>query len=409
VVNLGGLLQVLLKMAIVTTLATLEMARRLDAYTAGALRVPAAVLVATALLWWFVIRVPPSTSLKGRRLLITGAAHGLGEALAVQAAARGATLVLWDIDGEALAGVGARARDALRATGAPVGDADARAVQCKAVDVADEEAVCRARDEALRAGGEQDTVVSCAAMLHGGVGVAALSGAQLARTLAVNVGGPLALVRHLLHHLSAGLSPQAPGARRTLCFVSSVMGAGLGARGVADYAASKAALSTAVECLRQEVNGDKALRGRLGVHLVSPWLVDTDMFKGAYASERAPWVERAVLRAVPPLRREALAAHILDGLALRHGAHWVTFSPFFVRFAAYLPRLLQAVSLPAYDALLGSVGGAAGMDKWQGSEWNRRQCLPASVVGVPAGGAGAAVAAAAAAAAAAAPKPAATT
>ena len=374
-------------MAIVTTLAVLELARRLDAYTAGMLRVPMAVLAATALAWWFLLRVPPSNSLRGRRVLITGAAHGLGEELALQAASRGATLVLWDIDGEALAGVVARAREALRATGHPVGEADARAVLGKAFDISDEGALCAARDEALRVGMDIDSVISGAAILQGGVRAAALTGAQLARTLAVNLGGPLALLRNLLPHLSAGLA-KAPEARRTLCFVSSLMGTGMGAQGLADYTASKAGLNAAVECLRQEVNAEEALSGRLGVHLVCPWVLDTDMFKGAFTSKRAPLLERCFLRAVPPLRRGAVAAHILDGLAFRHGAHWVTFRPFFMRFAAYLPRLLLAPSVGLYDALMGAIGGARGMELWQGSEWNRRQCSSSSSSsgGVGAGG-----------------------
>ena len=56
------------------------------------------------------------TTLAGKTVLVTGAANGIGRAIASAAAAGGARLILGDLDGEALA----RAARELRAHGAEV-------------------------------------------------------------------------------------------------------------------------------------------------------------------------------------------------------------------------------------------------------------------------------------------------
>ena len=145
------------------------------------------------------------------------------------------------------------------------------------------------------------------------------------------------------------------------------MGA-LGASHLSDYAASKAALHGFADSLRQEVNRD-GLGGKVGVHLVCPWLVgDSDMFKGAFS--RVGWVGALVKRVLPPLKVQAVAAHVLNGLAFSHGSHWVSYLPFFVRFATLIPKVVLAPSLPTYDALFGALGGRDGMQGWSGSRWN---------------------------------------
>jgi len=121
----------------------------------------AAYLVALALFIYFILRptlFTPPTSLAGRRILITGAAHGIGAELAVGAAARGARLVLWDLDGAALRDVAARARDALRGAGVAVSERDSRAVVAAELDVASPEALAAAQGEAakLRGAAERD-------------------------------------------------------------------------------------------------------------------------------------------------------------------------------------------------------------------------------------------------------------
>ncbi|KAA0691392.1 short-chain dehydrogenase [Neorhizobium sp. P12A] len=67
--------------------------------------------------------------LSGKRILVTGAAQGIGLAIAKACAAEGASLFLIDLDGERLATEAA----ALQATGAKVGHAEANIVDAAAV------------------------------------------------------------------------------------------------------------------------------------------------------------------------------------------------------------------------------------------------------------------------------------
>ena len=329
---------------------------------------------------------PPRTSLRGRRILIAGAAHGIGAELAVGAAARGARLVLWDLDGGALRGVAERAREALRGAGVAVSERDTRAVSTAEVDVAAPAALATAAGEALRLGAV-DSVVCCAAVLAG-ADARVLAAEQLGRVLAVNVGGPASLVRLFLPHLEAGVraggggggggeeeeeggvggGAPPPSARGTIVLLSSVMGS-LGAARLADYAASKAALEGFAASLRQEVNRD-GLRGWVGVQVVCPWVAGTGMFEGAFA--RAGCALRALLRAFPPLRPEDVAGVVLEGLAAHHGAHRLSFAPWPMRWIVGALRVLALAHLGLFDWALAVMGGAGGMAQWRGTEHNAR-------------------------------------
>jgi len=331
----------------------------------------ATYLVALALFIYFIIRpslFTPPTSLAGRRILITGAAHGIGAELAVGAAARGARLVLWDLDGAALRDVAARARDALRGAGVAVSERDSRAVVAAELDVASPEALAAAQGEALRLGAV-DSVV-CAAAVLSGADVRSMAPAQWERVLAVNVGGPAAIVRLFLPHLEAGVRAGGAGgaARGSIVLLSSVMGS-LGAARLSDYAASKAALESYAASLRQELNRD-GLRGAVGVHVVCPWVVDTGMFGGAFA--RAGCALRALLRLFPPQRTEDVAGVVLGGLAARHGAHSVRFAPAAMKWVAAGARVLALAHVGLFDWAAGLMGGAHGMDKWRSMPHNTR-------------------------------------
>ena len=91
------------------------------------------------------------TELRDKQCFITGAANGIGRALAYAAARAGARLVLVDIDGPALDAVAAD----LRTTGASV-------LAAEPLDVADTPAVSAFADHVLAVHGSMDVVMNVA-------------------------------------------------------------------------------------------------------------------------------------------------------------------------------------------------------------------------------------------------------
>ncbi|MGF7162392.1 NAD(P)-dependent dehydrogenase (short-subunit alcohol dehydrogenase family) [Rhodoligotrophos appendicifer] len=122
-----------------------------------------------------------SGRLKGRRILITGAASGIGRATAELFAAEGAGLALLDRDQTGLAGLSGTA---------------------VAVDVADEVSVRQAVAAAADALGGIDGLVNAAGIFP----VAKLQDTDLAlwqQTMAVNLTGPFLMTKAVLPHLRA--------------------------------------------------------------------------------------------------------------------------------------------------------------------------------------------------------------
>jgi len=207
--------------------------------------------------------------LAGQRILITGAARGIGAHTARLAAAAGARLSLVGLE-----------PDRLRALAA---DLDAHVAEC---DVTDQAAVDAAVASAVDALGGLDAVVANAGVAPMGT-VALGPVADHARTVDVNLTGVLRTVSATLPHLVA--------ARGYALLISSAA-AFVGMPGMAAYCASKAGVEHFGNVLRQEV-------AHLGVRVgtVHPSWVDTDMVREFEALEvylaaraRLPWPLRSV-------------------------------------------------------------------------------------------------------------------
>lgn len=209
------------------------------------------------------------TSLDGQRILITGAARGIGAYTARSAAARGARLALVGLD-----------PDLLRELAAEL---DAHWAEC---DVTDPAGVSAAVDSAAGALDGLDAVVANAGVAPMGT-VAQGPVADLAHTVDVNLTGVVRTVSAALPHLVA--------ARGYALLVSSAA-AFVGMPGMAAYAASKAGVEQFGNVLRQET-------AHLGVRVgtAHPSWVDTDMVRDfemlqCYLDARAklPWPLRSV-------------------------------------------------------------------------------------------------------------------
>lgn len=163
--------------------------------------------------------------------VVTGAASGLGGALAAELVGRGGRVVAADVD-----------RDGLAALGGRLGQDRVHGV---VADVSDRGDVERVRAEALDRFGQVDVVVNNAGLAHDSVTVAALPVDVLDQILAVNLHGVVHGVQVFLPDLLAR-----PAA--TIVNVSSVFG--LVASGwQSAYSASKFAVRGLTESLRMEL------------------------------------------------------------------------------------------------------------------------------------------------------------
>jgi NAD(P)-dependent dehydrogenase (short-subunit alcohol dehydrogenase family) len=152
----------------------------------------------------------------GRRVLVTGAASGMGKAIAERFAAEGAALALLDRD-----------EDRLAAAAAALG------AFSQACDVSSAEAVDAAVSKAVAALGGLDGLVNAAGILTTKP-FAELDRASWDRMLAVNLTGPFNVVRAALPALQA-----APAA--TIVNIASVSGY-MPMAGTAGYSATKGGL-----------------------------------------------------------------------------------------------------------------------------------------------------------------------
>jgi NAD(P)-dependent dehydrogenase (short-subunit alcohol dehydrogenase family) len=222
------------------------------------------------------------SKLEGRRVLITGAARGIGAAVARALAERGARVALVGLEPELL-----------RAGAQAIGE---RAVWHEA-DVTDAAAVARATDDVAARLGGLDAVFANAGIANFAP-LRAMDTAQMRRVLDVNVLGVFHTLHAALPHLVAS---------RGYALLNASLAAALGPPGFGAYSASKAAVESMGDVLRQEVR-------HLGVDVgVSYYgFIATDMVDGA---DSHPGFAHMRTRLPPPVRRttplaEAVAAAV---------------------------------------------------------------------------------------------------
>lgn len=183
--------------------------------------------------------------LDGKRILVTGASSGLGRAIAVACADRGATVVL-----------GGRDEARLRETLGMLGAGKHAAIAADLVDSA-------ARERVVAECGVLDGVVHSA-------GISRLSPIRLATpqhvsdVWKINYEAPTLLTQRLL--AKNQVAPQG-----SILFLSSIA-AFIGVAGVGVYSGTKAALIATMRCLAMEV-----VKRGIRVNCLAPALVETPL------------------------------------------------------------------------------------------------------------------------------------
>jgi hypothetical protein len=228
-------------------------------------------------------------SLQDKVVLITGAARGIGEATARQAAARGARLALVGLE-----------PDRLEALAAELGPRHTWAQ----ADVTDQVAVDAAVTASVEALGGIDVVLANAGIGAGGT-VASTPVDALVRTIDVNLNGVIRTVAAALPHVIA---------RRGYVQIVSSAAAFTVLPGMAAYCASKAGVEQFGNALRLEV-------AHLGVKVgtVHPSWIDTDLLRDE--RDRVPTLDETLPKLPWPMNSttspEECAAAIVDGMERR--------------------------------------------------------------------------------------------
>ena len=277
-----------------------------------------------------------SRTVAGARVLITGAAMGMGRLYAERCVAEGAkTVILWDRDGSALAATAAilTERSNGRTQIAPY-----------IVDIADLGAIAQTAQRVRTEIGDPDVVINNAGIVRGKYFWEHDNGADTRPTMQINALAPMYIAREFLPAMIAS-------GRRESRIVNIASAAGtLSNPRMSVYAASKAALIGWSDSLRLELVQQGF--GHVKVTTVCPSYIDTGMFAGARGPLLTPlmtpeYVVDRVWRAMLAGRPQLLL-------------------PWTVNLSKVLRGVLP---LAAWDAVAGRVFGVyRSMDRWVGRQ-----------------------------------------
>jgi 3-oxoacyl-[acyl-carrier protein] reductase len=191
--------------------------------------------------------------LKARTALVTGAASGIGRAIALALAREGANLVLLDIDDQNLA----RTASMAKSTGV--------AVSTRHCDLSEPAEISAAIRDLAGGGGPLQILINNAGLAYYGP-THAMSPAQCRQIMAVNLLAPIQLIHELLPLLAAQEEAH-------IVNVSSIFGLATFRKGTA-YQASKFGLVGFTAALRAEYG-----RPEFGVTALCPGFVRTAMLE----------------------------------------------------------------------------------------------------------------------------------
>ncbi|MEY2694219.1 MAG: hypothetical protein RL142_567 [Actinomycetota bacterium] len=260
--------------------------------------------------------------LNGSRLLVTGGASGLGRQLALQSAAKGAHVIIWDLNKDAATKV---ATEIKKAGGS---------AESHQIDITDREAVNRLAAKV----GAVNILVNNAGVVSGDWFLD-LDPASIERTYRVNV---LAL-----YWVTAAFLPaMVQNNNGCVTTISSASGM-LGVAKLSDYAASKFAAFGMMESLRAEL---RAKGSSVNTLTVCPHYIGTGMFDGVRT--KFPWL-------LPILEEAKVAAKILR--SVEKGKAMLVIP----RFVHVIP-IVRALPIRAFDRITDFFGVNQTMDDFRG-------------------------------------------
>lgn len=259
------------------------------------------------------------TTFSGKTVWVTGASSGIGEALAVEFARQGASVVL-----------SARRREALDAVRERIGQAGGKAAVV-ALDLAEEQTHGEVAREAAIPFGPIDILVHSGGITSRGLAAETLMEVDH-RVMQVNFFGTVSLTRQVLPSMRER-------GRGHIVVITSVTGK-IGTQYRSAYAASKHALHGWFDSLRLEVD-----REGVAVTLVCPGFIATDLTLHALTPDGTPLnqMNEAQQNGMPA---DVFARKLLPGIAARRheivigGIETVT-----IPIKRLFPRLLHEILL----------------------------------------------------------------
>lgn len=261
--------------------------------------------------------------LAGARVVVTGGGSGIGKRMAVEAASRGATVIIWELSA-----------DAAEATRSLIERARGTA-EVQVVDVSDEAQVNHA---AARAGAV-DVLINNAGIVTGAALIDNTSD-SIRRTFDINV---LALYWTTRAVLPGMLERN----RGVVVNVASAAGL-VGVARQTDYSASKFAVVGFTESLRAELRATPGCD--VGTMLVCPYYIDTGMFDGVRT--RFPLL-------LPILKEVDVADAIINGIESRREQY---IAP---RLARWVP-VMRVLPTCVFDRVMDFFGINHTMDHFVG-------------------------------------------
>jgi len=268
------------------------------------------------------------SKLKGKRVLITGGAQGIGFEMAIKFAGRGAEIVIADIDDEKLSEAKAKLEE--------------RGIAASAfrVDVTNPASIASLKAQIAAEAGPIDILVNNAGVVFGGP-FTKVSLDDHFKTYEVNVLGLVAMTHAFLDDLI-----ERPEAH--LVHIASASGF-IGLPYGSSYASSKWAVIGFGESIRAELK----VQGHEHVHhtIVCPSYIGTGMFEGAEAPKATHILEPSDLadKVVQAVERNKI--HLLE--------------PFMVKLTPLLRDLLPT---GLYDKISHLFGADTSMAHWTGHE-----------------------------------------
>jgi short-subunit dehydrogenase len=272
-------------------------------------------------------------TVRGARVLVTGAASGLGRLFAGRAAYEGAAaIILWDVN---------RAELDLTAAEIAAIAPDETAVFKYVVDLSELGAIAQAAQRVRNDAGNPDVLINNAGIVRGALFWEHHSGDDTRTTMQVNALAPMYVTREFL----PGMIDNAYRAARIVNIASA---AGLVANPrMSVYAASKSAVIGWSESLRVEL--EQQDHGNVKVTTVMPSYIDTGMFDGVRSPALTPVLS-------PDYVVEKTWAAMLAGRPML----------MLPRSVALAKALRGVLPTRAWDAVAGGLGVYSSMDRFTG-------------------------------------------